>query len=138
MIERGDLESDPGTSCSLSHLFPSSLFARIYRLDVFRVELIFSGPFSTSTLRPNSPLFRSSPPLLDRETRMERWIRRSSMGRSSREVINLVRAPIPRHKEETDSRHTTFCINSLAHWTGLQPYTEEVSAKGNYVSCSMN
>lgn len=32
------------------------------------------------------------------------------------------------------SRHTTFCINSLAHWTGLQPYTEEVSARGNYVS----
>lgn len=30
--------------------------------------------------------------------------------------------------------HTTFCINSLAHWTGLQPYTEEVTAKGNYVS----
>lgn len=30
-------------------------------------------------------------------------------------------------------RHTTFCINSLAHWTGLQPYTEEVSARGNYV-----
>jgi hypothetical protein len=37
-------------------------------------------------------------------------------------------------EEEADSRHTTFCINSLAHWTGLQPYTEEVSAKGNYVS----
>ena len=37
-------------------------------------------------------------------------------------------------QEETDDRHTTFCINSLAHWTGLQPYTEEVSAKGNYVS----
>jgi stearoyl-CoA desaturase (delta-9 desaturase) len=30
--------------------------------------------------------------------------------------------------------HTTFCINSLAHWTGLQPYTEEVTARGNYVS----
>ncbi|WWC92552.1 uncharacterized protein L201_007511 [Kwoniella dendrophila CBS 6074] len=29
--------------------------------------------------------------------------------------------------------HTTFCINSLAHWTGLQPYTEEVTAKGNYL-----
>ena len=29
--------------------------------------------------------------------------------------------------------HTTFCINSLAHWTGLQPYTEEVTARGNYV-----
>ncbi|KAJ9096422.1 hypothetical protein QFC21_005244 [Naganishia friedmannii] len=28
--------------------------------------------------------------------------------------------------------HTTFCINSLAHWSGLQPYTEEVSARGNY------
>ncbi|ORY21154.1 hypothetical protein BCR39DRAFT_554136 [Naematelia encephala] len=27
--------------------------------------------------------------------------------------------------------HTTFCINSLAHWTGLQPYTEEVTARGN-------
>lgn len=33
-------------------------------------------------------------------------------------------------------RHTTFCINSLAHWTGLQPYTHEVTAKGNYVSRS--
>lgn len=31
------------------------------------------------------------------------------------------------------TRHTTFCINSLAHWTGLQPYTEEVTAKGNYL-----
>jgi fatty-acid desaturase len=31
-------------------------------------------------------------------------------------------------------RHTTFCINSLAHWTGLQPYTEEVTARGNLVS----
>jgi len=30
--------------------------------------------------------------------------------------------------------HTTFCINSLAHWSGLQPYTEEVTARGNYVS----
>ncbi|WRT70932.1 uncharacterized protein IL334_007931 [Kwoniella shivajii] len=29
--------------------------------------------------------------------------------------------------------HTTFCINSLAHWTGLQPYTEEVTARGNYL-----
>ncbi|KAJ9106734.1 hypothetical protein QFC19_003046 [Naganishia cerealis] len=29
--------------------------------------------------------------------------------------------------------HTTFCINSLAHWSGLQPYTEEVSARGNYL-----
>ncbi|WWC64975.1 uncharacterized protein I303_107589 [Kwoniella dejecticola CBS 10117] len=29
--------------------------------------------------------------------------------------------------------HTTFCINSLAHWTGLQPYTEEVTARGNYI-----
>ena len=29
--------------------------------------------------------------------------------------------------------HTTFCINSLAHWAGLQPYTEEVTARGNYV-----
>ncbi|RXK37037.1 hypothetical protein M231_05696 [Tremella mesenterica] len=28
--------------------------------------------------------------------------------------------------------HTTFCINSLAHWTGIQPYTEEVTARGNY------
>ncbi|RSH87110.1 hypothetical protein EHS25_003599 [Saitozyma podzolica] len=27
--------------------------------------------------------------------------------------------------------HCTFCINSLAHWTGLQPYTEEVTARGN-------
>ena len=32
--------------------------------------------------------------------------------------------------------HTTFCINSLAHWTGLQPYTEEVTARGNYVSAT--
>jgi stearoyl-CoA desaturase (delta-9 desaturase) len=37
-------------------------------------------------------------------------------------------------KSKLIDRHTTFCINSLAHWTGLQPYTEEVSAKGNYVS----
>jgi len=29
--------------------------------------------------------------------------------------------------------HTTFCINSLAHWTGLQPYTQEVTARGNYL-----
>ncbi|OCF35996.1 hypothetical protein I316_02491 [Kwoniella heveanensis BCC8398] len=29
--------------------------------------------------------------------------------------------------------HTTFCINSLAHWTGLQPYSEEMSARGNYL-----
>ncbi|WWD20909.1 hypothetical protein CI109_105387 [Kwoniella shandongensis] len=29
--------------------------------------------------------------------------------------------------------HTTFCINSLAHWTGIQPYTEEVTARGNYL-----
>ncbi|WWC72799.1 uncharacterized protein I206_106763 [Kwoniella pini CBS 10737] len=29
--------------------------------------------------------------------------------------------------------HTTFCINSLAHWTGVQPYTEEVTARGNYL-----
>ena len=43
-------------------------------------------------------------------------------------------APFYTSNEETDDRHTTFCINSLAHWTGLQPYTEEVSAKGNYVS----
>ena len=28
--------------------------------------------------------------------------------------------------------HTTFCINSLAHWTGMQPYTDEISARGNY------
>jgi len=58
------------------------------------------------------------------------------MGRSGCKVINLVCPPIPLFHavEETDRRHTTFCINSLAHWTGLQPYTEEVSAKGNYVS----
>lgn len=30
--------------------------------------------------------------------------------------------------------HSTFCINSFAHWAGLRPYTEEVSARGNYVS----
>jgi len=60
------------------------------------------------------------------------------MGRSGRKVVNLVRPPVRTtmrlREEETDRRHTTFCINSLAHWTGLQPYTEEVSAKGNYVS----
>jgi hypothetical protein len=62
------------------------------------------------------------------------------MGRSSCEVVDLVCPPVRSlmrfRKEETDGRHTTFCINSLAHWTGLQPYTEEVSAKGNYVSLS--
>ena len=25
-------------------------------------------------------------------------------------------------------------INSLAHWEGLQPYTDEVTARGNLVS----
>jgi hypothetical protein len=57
------------------------------------------------------------------------------MGRSSCEVVDLVRS-FGENRVRTDSRHTTFCINSLAHWTGLQPYTEEVSAKGNYVSRS--
>jgi hypothetical protein len=60
------------------------------------------------------------------------------MGRSSSKVTYLVCRPVRSlmrfREEETDDRHTTFCINSLAHWTGLQPYTEEVSAKGNYVS----
>ncbi|KAG9102890.1 hypothetical protein FRC06_000884 [Ceratobasidium sp. 370] len=27
--------------------------------------------------------------------------------------------------------HCTFMINSLAHWEGLQPYTDEVTARGN-------
>lgn len=27
--------------------------------------------------------------------------------------------------------HSTFCVNSLAHWTGPQTYTDEMSAKGN-------
>jgi hypothetical protein len=35
------------------------------------------------------------------------------------------------------NRHCTFCINSLAHWTGLQPYTEEVTARGNLVRLFM-
>jgi stearoyl-CoA desaturase (delta-9 desaturase) len=30
--------------------------------------------------------------------------------------------------------HCTFMINSLAHWEGLQPYTDEVTARGNLVS----
>ncbi|CAE6438712.1 unnamed protein product [Rhizoctonia solani] len=29
--------------------------------------------------------------------------------------------------------HCTFMINSLAHWEGLQPYTDEVTARGNLV-----
>ena len=45
----------------------------------------------------------------------------------------LLHCPIARAVDMT-ARHTTFCINSLAHWTGLQPYTEEVTARGNYVS----
>ncbi|KAF8322280.1 putative stearoyl-CoA desaturase [Clavulina sp. PMI_390] len=27
--------------------------------------------------------------------------------------------------------HCTFLVNSLAHWDGLQPYTDEVTARGN-------
>ncbi|KAG8703703.1 hypothetical protein FRC08_002674 [Ceratobasidium sp. 394] len=29
--------------------------------------------------------------------------------------------------------HCTFMINSLAHWEGLQPYTDEVTARGNLI-----
>ncbi|QRV77323.1 stearoyl-CoA desaturase (delta-9 desaturase) [Ceratobasidium sp. AG-Ba] len=29
--------------------------------------------------------------------------------------------------------HCTFMINSLAHWKGLQPYTNEVTARGNLI-----
>jgi len=29
--------------------------------------------------------------------------------------------------------HCTFFVNSLAHWEGLQPYTEEVTARGSFV-----
>ncbi|CCO32978.1 stearoyl-CoA desaturase (delta-9 desaturase) [Rhizoctonia solani AG-1 IB] len=29
--------------------------------------------------------------------------------------------------------HCTFMINSLAHWDGLQPYTDEVTARGNLI-----
>lgn len=32
--------------------------------------------------------------------------------------------------------HCTFMINSLAHWEGLQPYTNEVTARGNLVSAT--
>ena len=75
---------------------------------------------------------------------MERWSRRTGLGRSRGENHNLVsrrRAQLyffglckQRSHLTEIFRHTTFCINSLAHWTGLQPYTEEVTAKGNYVS----
>ncbi|KZO96323.1 hypothetical protein CALVIDRAFT_563820 [Calocera viscosa TUFC12733] len=29
--------------------------------------------------------------------------------------------------------HCTFCINSLAHWEGLQPYSRDMSARGDLV-----
>ncbi|KZV98620.1 hypothetical protein EXIGLDRAFT_669322 [Exidia glandulosa HHB12029] len=29
--------------------------------------------------------------------------------------------------------HCTFCVNSLAHWKGLQPYSDEVTARGNTI-----
>ncbi|ORX40890.1 hypothetical protein BD324DRAFT_647794 [Kockovaella imperatae] len=29
--------------------------------------------------------------------------------------------------------HSTFCINSLAHWSGFQQFTEDVSARGNLI-----
>ncbi|KAG8811302.1 hypothetical protein FRC19_004000 [Serendipita sp. 401] len=29
--------------------------------------------------------------------------------------------------------HCTFLVNSLAHWEGLQPYTDEITAKGNII-----
>lgn len=29
--------------------------------------------------------------------------------------------------------HCTFCINSLAHYLGDQPYSEDVTARGNYL-----
>lgn len=29
--------------------------------------------------------------------------------------------------------HCTFCINSLAHYLGDQPYSEDVTARGNYI-----
>jgi fatty-acid desaturase len=33
--------------------------------------------------------------------------------------------------------HTTFCINSLAHWTGMQPYTDEVSSFPFWYLCDL-
>ncbi|CAG7854166.1 Acyl-CoA desaturase {ECO:0000305/PubMed:8538376}; AltName: Full=Delta(9)-desaturase {ECO:0000305}; Short=Delta-9 desaturase {ECO:0000305}; AltName: Full=Fatty acid desaturase {ECO:0000305}; AltName: Full=Stearoyl-CoA desaturase {ECO:0000305} [Serendipita indica DSM 11827] len=29
--------------------------------------------------------------------------------------------------------HCTFLVNSLAHWEGLQPYTDEITARGNLI-----
>ncbi|KLO07101.1 putative stearoyl-CoA desaturase [Schizopora paradoxa] len=29
--------------------------------------------------------------------------------------------------------HCTFCVNSLAHWEGLQPYTDENTSRGNVI-----
>lgn len=29
--------------------------------------------------------------------------------------------------------HCTFLVNSLAHWEGLQPYTDEITARGNII-----
>lgn len=61
------------------------------------------------------------------------------MGWRRGEIADLVRETflnclrMSERRLTVDCRHTTFCINSLAHWTGLQPYTEEVTAKGNYV-----
>ena len=100
MIERGDLESDPGMFSSNRLVVPPTplrvtcavrTLRRLYELG--RIELINSCPLSTQTLRPDSPLFRFSPPIPDSKTRMERWIRRSRMGRSSRKAFNLVCPP---------------------------------------------
>lgn len=76
MIERGDLESDPGKFASRTH-------------KVFADETC-SCAIPASPLRPDSFVLGLDTPLADCAFRMERWSRGSSMGRSSCQALDLV------------------------------------------------
>lgn len=128
LIEREDLESDPGTSV-ISASF----------IGLANTPRLGSRGVSTQALHQHCAVLWTRSPNSHRQDWMERRHGRVCLGRSCSTTIDMVsRSGYLIGGSPTDPRrrrHTTFCINSLAHWSGLQPYTEEVSARGNYVRC---
>ena len=108
----------------------------------------FSGQNPAQVFRPHRRLLWVGHAHSDRQIWMGRCGRGVCLGRIGCSTSDLVSArPTATALRGRDPdpggcwrcyRHTTFCINSLAHWTGLQPYTEEVTARGNYVRRSSN